>query len=382
MRFPEFREAGEWERKTLEKISTNISSGKDRDSTHGNYDLYGSTGIIGKTLKATYNGTYILVARVGANAGLLTKAKGKFGVTDNTLVIILNHKENIDYLYYLLEGIGLNKMVFGSGQPLITGGQLKNIKIYVPTPKEQQKIAATLSSLDDLITAQNEKLKALQAHKKGLMQQMFPAEGERVPRLRFGEFEGVEAWNKKILGDKSIAVFVSEKIPLQKFEIEDYISTENLLPDYSGVTTASKLPPLGSFTHFKKGDVLISNIRPYLKKVWHANKDGAASNDIIVIRATSSVTKTFLSFLLKNDCFINYVMKGAKGLKMPRGDKSLMEGYLIPFPEKDEQQKIVDCLTSLDDLIAAQTQKIAALKTHKKALMQQLFPNPNDTETT
>jgi len=95
---------------------------------------------------------------------------------------------------------------------------------------------------------------------------------------------------------------------------------------------------------------------------------------VIVIRAKEKVGDRYLSFMLKNDVFIEYVMKGAKGVKMPRGDIFLMQEYPLAYPSKPEQQKIAECLSSIDDLITAQTQKLSTLKTHKKGLMQQLFP--------
>ena len=177
-RFPEFRDAEEWDKKPLGNNCSSISSGKDKSDINGTYDLYGSTGVIGKTSSDTFAGDFILAARVGANAGLLTRASGKFGVTDNTLVIFLKKTEKIDFIYYSLDRIGLNKMVFGSGQPLITGKQLKDLVINLPDPEEQQKIADCLSSIDELITAHTQKHDALKAHKKGLMQQLFPAAGE------------------------------------------------------------------------------------------------------------------------------------------------------------------------------------------------------------
>ncbi len=206
-----------------------------------------------------------------------------------------------------------------------------------------------------------------------------PTEKALVPVLRFPEFRGAGEWEAATLGDKNVSVFVKERLPLEKLNLDNYVSTENLLPEYAGVKAASKLPPTGSFTRFKKGDVLISNIRPYLKKVWSANKEGASSNDVIVIRAQTKVSSHFLTCILKNDEFINYIMKGAKGVKMPRGDISLMKDYPIAFPFISEQQKIADCLSSLDQLINAQSQKIDLLKTHKKGLMQQLFPLEGET---
>jgi type I restriction enzyme S subunit len=176
LRFPEFQDAGDWEEMNLADLAESISSGKDNAAPDGLFDLYGSTGIIGKANSRSYSGTYLLVARVGANAGFLTKATGDFGVTDNTLVIVLKAKLNIDFVFYYLHQINLNKMIFGSGQPLITGGQLKALKIKVPTDQtEQQRIATCLSSLDELITAETQKLEALKTHKRGLMQQLFPS---------------------------------------------------------------------------------------------------------------------------------------------------------------------------------------------------------------
>lgn len=177
LRFPEFRGAGEWEEKRLEELCETISSGKDKFSQDGAFDLYGSTGIIGRTNVDSFRGTYILIARVGANAGFLTKATGEFGVTDNTLVIMLKKGQIIDleFIFFYLHQIGLNKMIFGSGQPLITGGQLKALSIQLPTEREQQRIADCLTSLDTLITTATQELETLKTHKKGLMQQLFPS---------------------------------------------------------------------------------------------------------------------------------------------------------------------------------------------------------------
>ena len=256
----------------------------------------------------------------------------------------------------------------------ISATRLSNINIFYPQKtKEQQKIASCLSSLDEVITAENQKLDLLKHHKKGLLQNLFPQEGETVPKYRFKEYENSGEWEVKVLAD--VASFVNNKTSIENLSINSYISTENLLPDYSGVALSSKLPSSGNFNIYRKGDVLISNIRPYLKKVWFADKDGACSNDVIVIHAHSIIIDAFLSYLLKNDAFINYIMKGVEGVKMPRGDKDLIRAYPITFPiNKTEQQKIVDTLSSIDEFITDQSQKIEALKQHKKGLLQGLFP--------
>jgi type I restriction enzyme, S subunit len=199
-----------------------------------------------------------------------------------------------------------------------------------------------------------------------------------VPKLRFPEFENSGAWEADDLG--VVADFVKEKIALERVALENYVSTENILADFGGVDRASKLPTSGSVTRFQLNDTLVSNIRPYLKKVWVADKEGGASNDVIVIRAKQGVLPQYLSSLLQNDAFIDYVMTGAKGVKMPRGDVGSMKAYPTRFPSKAEQQKIADCLSSLDELIATQARKVEALKTHKKGLMQQLFPREGETQ--
>ena len=174
LRFPEFRE--QWVETQLDKLCISISSGRDQIDSDGAFDLYGSTSVIGKTRNPSFSGERILVARVGANAGMLTRAKGAFGVTDNTLVVSLNPSTNIDFLFHYLGNININKLIFGSGQPLITGSILKNLPILVPADSEQRRVSACLSSLDELIINQTQKLEALKTHKKGLMQQLFPSE--------------------------------------------------------------------------------------------------------------------------------------------------------------------------------------------------------------
>lgn len=106
---------------------------------------------------------------------MLTKSHGRFGVTDNTLVLHLKENKMVDFIYYWLDRVGLNKLIFGSGQPLVTGKQLKDLELCFPSLEEQKKISNCLSSLDALIAAQAEKLDVLKAHKKGLMLQIFPS---------------------------------------------------------------------------------------------------------------------------------------------------------------------------------------------------------------
>lgn len=163
-----------WEEKKLGECVISISSGKNKKkNSAGNFPVYGSMGIIGYSEQYVYNKDCILVARVGANAGTLHIAKGKYDVSDNTLIIELNENELLSFYYFLLVNINLNKLNYGTGQPLVTSGMLKNIDIQLPCKAEQQKIADCLSSMDSLIQTQQNVVTTWQQRKKALLQQMF-----------------------------------------------------------------------------------------------------------------------------------------------------------------------------------------------------------------
>jgi type I restriction enzyme S subunit len=198
-----------------------------------------------------------------------------------------------------------------------------------------------------------------------------------APKLRFPEFRDGLGWETAPLDD--LADFVSDRIDTSLLSLSNYVSTENILPDFGGITKAAKLPATNVATKFTVDDILVSNIRPYLRKVWQSDREGGASNDVIVIRPKDAQFKTYLPFVLKSDSFISYVTKGAKGVKMPRGDVALMAKYPVSYANAREQQKIADCLTSLDELIAARGRKLEVLRVYKKGLMQQLFPRQSRT---
>ena len=169
MRFPEF--SGEWENTELQYIAPNICSGKDKPTSNGTVALYGSTGIIGMTRLASYNEEIVLVARVGANAGQLQITTIPCGVTDNTLII--NAKEWNRYIYYYLQHYNLNRLVFGSGQPLITGSMLKKLKIIYGEESERNKIVNLLCLLDERIATQNKIIEDLKKLKSAISERLF-----------------------------------------------------------------------------------------------------------------------------------------------------------------------------------------------------------------
>lgn len=398
LRFPEFAKDGEWDVKPFESFCFNISSGKDQNNVFGKYILYGSTGIIGRSESGNYDGRFILVARVGANAGLLNKVSGKFGVTDNTLVIDLINKDFIDFFFYSLEKVELNKLVFGSGQPLITGGQLKSLLLIIPKNEtEQQKIAFCLSSLDEVIAAHSQKLDALKEHKKGLMQNLFPQEGEKVPKLRFKEFEENGEWVVKTLidtTDKKVKWSFTGGPFGSNLMASDYtangiriIQLQNIgdgefMDKYKIYTSIEKADELLSCNIYS-GDIILSKMGDPVGRacIIPGNIDRCvmASDGIRLVVDEKKYSKYFIYSLINSKRIREAIEKKATGSTRKRIGLDELRGIDLILPKTlKEQQKIAECLSSLDEFITLQSDKIVQLKLHKQGLMQSFFPKIND----
>ena len=193
-----------------------------------------------------------------------------------------------------------------------------------------------------------------------------------VPNLRFKEFEG--EWKECRLGE--IMNFSEKRINASTLTTSNYISTENMLQDFQGVIEAKSVPNNTNVVSFTYGDILISNIRPYLKKVWKASIDGGCSSDVLVMKANDKINNDYLHYVIANNRFINFVMNGAKGVKMPRGDKEQMKTYIISLPPMvKEQNKIATFLSLLDERIATQNKIIDKLESLIKGLNQRLLCN-------
>ena len=148
-----------------------------------------------------------------------------------------------------------------------------------------------------------------------------------------------------------ICDFRKGKVEVENLNTKNYISTENMLPNKSGITEATSLPNVSSTQEYKNGDVLVSNIRPYFKKIWQARYDGGCSNDVLVFVPKSTTDRDFLYYLLAYDDFFTYSMATSKGTKMPRGDKTSIMQYEVPMLDFCTQKKIASVLKSLDEKI-------------------------------
>lgn len=181
----------------------------------------------------------------------------------------------------------------------------------------------------------------------------------------------MEEWKECKLSD--ICDYGKDRIEVSSLDNSNYISTENMLPNRAGITTATTLPT-GEYTpSFEIDDTLVSNIRPYFKKIWKATFSGGCSADVLVFKAKENVSKEYLYYVLADDEFFRYSMTTSKGTKMPRGDKTSIMNYPIKLPPLPTQQKIAAILSSLDDKIELNNKINTNLEQQAQALFKNWF---------
>ena len=191
-----------------------------------------------------------------------------------------------------------------------------------------------------------------------------------VPKLRFKREDGTDyrEWEEKTLQDVSSYITTTGT-----GEKSVYVGTENMRKNCSGVVLEDNNDTTVKGIQYTLNDVLVSNIRPYLKKAWRADRSGICSTDVLCIRGTSGILSEYLYTLLSSDSFFEYVMQGVKGTKMPRGDKKHIMDMPVSIPCLEEQQKIADFLSAVDEVIAQSEAEVQNLEQQKKAAMQKIF---------
>lgn len=178
-------------------------------------------------------------------------------------------------------------------------------------------------------------------------------------------------WRDVKLGD--VCNFSSEKTEVSKLSLNNYISTENMLPNKAGVCCSANLPNTFHAVAFHVGNILVSNIRPYFKKIWYADFNGGCSNDVLVFQANENIDNNFLYYVLSSNSFVDYDVAMAKGTKMPRGDKAAIMQYQFLLPPLDIQKKIAAVLGALDDKIELNNKINNNLEQQAQALFKSWF---------
>jgi len=382
-RFPEFRDAREWAIKPLNKLFT-IGSGKDyKHLSSGDVPVYGSGGYMRSVNAYLYDGESACIGRKGTinNPIFLT---GKFWTVD-TLFYTHSFKECLPkFAYLIFQNINWLTHNEAGGVPSLSKTNIYKIEVAVPSPDEQEKIVECIVSIDELITEQYKKIVSLKAHKKGLMQKLFPTDGETVPKLRFPEFRGAGEWERKQL-KKVFSIFQGFAFSSKDSVTEGvrWLKIADVSIQKMNHNSPSFLPAEHEEKHkkfsVKQGDYVIALTRPVLsKQLKMAPVDKVFNGALLNQRVGKLVTiqnSAFVYYLLQTSKLISDIEKSISGSEPPNLSAQQIEGIKTYIPSnKKEQEKIADCLSSIDDLMTEQDKKIILLKAHKKGLMQQLFP--------
>lgn len=376
LRFPEFRGTEGW---FPDKINHLCKIGNGRDYKHlntGDIPVYGSGGYMTSVNDYLHNGESVCIGRKGTIDKPMFLS-GKFWTVDTLFYTHSFHKCLPQFLYLIFQQINWYKYNEAGGVPSLSKTTIGNIDIYIPRSEdEQQKIAECLGSLDDLISATVDKIEALKLHKKGLMQQLFPTKGKTTPTLRFPEFRNSEGWMDTILG--------------REVDYENGKAHENDIDEFGRYIVANSkfISADGKIVKYtncpsclaEKGDILmvlsdVPNGRA-IAKCFIVDSDGKYTvNQRICKLKPRNINGRLLYYIINRNPYLLSFDDGVKQTNLKKEDV-LNCPFRLPN-DSLEQEKIADCLESLDDLISATVDKIEALKLHKKGLMQQLFPTIN-----
>ncbi len=434
LRFPEFQDKGEWECKRFDKVYIfKVTNSLSRDKLNYQQGVVKNIhyGDIHTKFSTLFDIQKEIVPYINSNESLKKIRPESYCVEGDIIfadasedvddvgksieIVSLHDEKLLSGLHTLLARQKKKKLITGFGGYLfksnairqqikresqgakvlgISAGRLSSINVTYPiNKKEQQKIADCLSSLDQLIAAHTKKHEALQRYKKGLLQNLFPAEGESVPKLRFPEFRGKGEWDTVKLGDKTNKIG-SGKTPKggnknYKVTGRPFVRSQNIgwgcliLDDVAYIDEETHSSFLA--TEIKKDDVLLNITGASIGRSAVANQliaGGNVNQHVCIIRAKEKkLNPFFLNLFLMSQRGQNQIDGFQAGGNRQGLNFGQIHSFSIPIPPKlGEQQKIADCLSSIDKLITTQSQKIKALKAHKKGLMQRLFPSMDEVK--
>ena len=266
------------------------------------------------------------------------------GVSPSYIGCLLQRQKFIDFVMADIKGLKMPR------------GNKSNIERYlVPIPSQeiQQTIVAECEAVDKEV----EEAKGQIAKAKEQIEHILSEVNDGIKPLR------------------AIAPFATNRIDFDKISASDYITTDNMLQDFEGVRPYDGEPLAGSVIEYKRGDILMSNIRPYLKKIWLADRDGGCSPDVMVFRPTAEVMSEFVYYMIRRQTFIDYVMNDVKGMKMPRGNKDNIIRYAIPVPQPEIQQQIVARIHIHEAKIAEAKAVIDGSAERKQAILDKYLKN-------
>ena len=307
----------------------------------GAFPVIGGNGVRGYTDTYNFDGECAVIGRQGAACGNVRFHSGKAYMTEHAVVAVANESNNSQYLSYLLKTMRLGNLSGQSAQPGLSVKVLSQQAVSLPSLDSQRQAVAILGTLDRKIELNNR------------LNGYLAALGETMANRCSNETDGT-------LDD--ICSQSKETVSLEAAQLETYVSTENLLPNKAGLQLSAGLPTSGKVTRYRKGDTLVANIRPYFKKIWYATDEGTCSGDVIVFRANDARYAPYVFFSLCRDEFFEYVMLGAKGTKMPRGDKKQMMTFPICTNCNSTDLQLLQELASTIGTNHAENRQLARLR--------------------
>lgn len=394
LRFPEFEGDGDWKIKKIgDKDFASLHKGKGISKS--DIDLNGKTPcirygelytkyneVIDEVFSKTNSPTSDLFLSHKNDVILPASGETKIDIAKASCVTLENvalggdlnvirSKDNGIFISYYLNGPKkreVAKVAQGDSVVHLYLSQLEKLELLIPKEQEQQKIADCLSSLDELIEAEDQKLEALQRHKKGLTQEIFPSEGQTLPRLRFPEFQSAPEWEETLLGNHCTITTgkLDANAMVENGQYRFYTCAKDyyLIDKYAFDTDALLVSGNGAnvgYIHYYKG------------------KFNAYQRTYVLDQLTQDIF--FIKYYLEKNLHKRIATEKKEG-NTPYIVMSTLTDMIIILPKnKKEQQKIADCLSSIDDSITSQSKKLKSLRLHKKGLMQQLFPNVGEAET-
>lgn len=357
LRFPEFQ--GEWEEYRIEDITVNISSGRCKShSSNGKYNLYGSTGIIGKTDEACYEGNLVLVACVGANAGFLQIINEPCGITDNTL-IIKSKKVDAQYIYYFLLHFNLNRLIFGSGQPLITGSMLKKVKISLGNIQEQNKLTRLLSLLDERIATQSKIIEDLKKLKSAIIEIEYTPNTKTTSHIG-NVIEQISKRNKNNAIQNVLSVSNRQGFIKQSDQFENRNVASEDTSNYKIV---------------EKNDFAFNPARINVGSIARLTtfEKGIVSPMYICFRTQENVAPEYIDFFFESKHFYCEIQKRLEGSVRQCLSFEGLCNIPLSLPSFEMQQLIGKRLFTLGQKIKTETDLLELLNKQKQYLLRQMF---------
>lgn len=330
----------------------------------GKTPYYGANNIQDYVEGYTHIGEYVLIAEDGS-ASLdnysIQYSVGQFWANNHVHVLCGKEKVNTRFLFHYLSTVNFIPFLTGGVRAKLTRGSMVGIEIPIPCPENLEKSLEIQTEIIRILDAFTELTAELTTELTARKKQYHYY---RDQLLNFEE--GEAEW--KMLGE--VAEYSKTRIGSDELDKSNYVGVNNLLQSRAGKTESDHVPTEGNSTAYRDNDILIGNIRPYLKKIWHADRIGGTNGDVLVIHLTDkTVNPRYLYQVLADDKFFEYNMQHAKGAKMPRGDKAKIMEYYIPIPSLTKQALIVAILEKFDTL----TNSISEGLPREIALRQQQY---------